>query len=275
MRFVRRLADGARPFACGSAVAVAAEAWPSRCQSDGNSPRGADADPAFPGQDTGATVRFASGPTGPAAGRPLRVYVTGFGPFGSITENPTSAICRWLQQHKAELAKQGVEAIGMDIVEVSAEAARAKAVEIASALAGLPGPSCVLHLGIAPNSQRLCLECRAANVANFPIPDMRGWVASNEPIIEGAPKHKYTALPLVELLCELHDRGIEMDISTSAGTYICNYIYYQSLMRVGRSGVQVLFVHTPSFETVGEPEQAKAIEELLLALRKLADRGRF
>lgn len=211
-----------------------------------------------------------------AGGQTLTVYITGFGPFGTVVYNPTSAICRWLQERQDELLHQhGIRTLGLETVEVSAEAARAKASAIALEMRAQTGPACVIHMGVAVGIPRLHLECRAINNANFIIPDARGWVAKEEPIVAGAPAHEYTALPLSELMCELRDAGIECEISSSAGSYICNYIYFCSLYEGSRTGVPVLFVHLPDFSTVPEEQQARAIEELLLALKRLADHGRL
>ncbi|CAE8691950.1 unnamed protein product [Polarella glacialis] len=62
----------------------------------------------------------------------VSVYITGFGPFGSVVDNPSSAICRWLRSRQAELLAGGVKACGLDIVEVSAAAASEKSAEARS-----------------------------------------------------------------------------------------------------------------------------------------------
>ncbi|CAE8691955.1 unnamed protein product [Polarella glacialis] len=85
----------------------------------------------------------------------------------------------------------------------------------------------------------------------------------------------FTALPITELFCKLKDAGVDCEISDSAGTYICNYIYFKSLLQAANSGACVLFVHTPDFRTVPEEQQVKAMEELLKAIADLASRGRF
>ncbi|CAE8731357.1 unnamed protein product, partial [Polarella glacialis] len=85
----------------------------------------------------------------------VSVYITGFGPFGSVVDNPSSAICRWLRSRQAELLAGGVKACGLDIVEVSAAAASEKSAEVARWLAEQSGPACVIHMGVAEGRARL------------------------------------------------------------------------------------------------------------------------
>lgn len=207
--------------------------------------------------------------------RTLHVYVTGFGPFGKVVDNPTSVLCKKLHSRRESFARHGIHFVGIDITEVSAEAADRKAASIIEAMRGQPGPACILHMGVAVGIPKLHLESRAVNLANFVIPDVRGWVAQNVEIVPGGPRHAFTALPLAELMCELRDAGVDCDVSSSAGSYICNYIYYASLTQASAVGVPVLFVHVPSFATVSEEQQAFAIEQLMLALHRLADKGRL
>lgn len=203
--------------------------------------------------------------------RPVAVYVTGFGKFGKVLDNPSAALCRRLASRKEELAAEGVELADVEVLEVSAETCRRKAAEIAGTIAERPGNVVILHLGVAVGRKRLSLECRAANVAHFPIPDARGWVADRQPVVDGAAAHEHTILPVSELLCAVRDAGADAEISTDAGTYICNYIYFSSLAAAAASSTPVLFVHVPAFADVCEEDQLRGLEALLRALRDAAN----
>lgn len=208
-------------------------------------------------------------------GTSLAVYLTGFGPFGSVIDNPTSIICRRLHSRKDALLAEGVEICCLDVLEVSAEAAKERAQKVRSWLSEQAGPACVIHLGVAYGSPRLRLECRALNKANFTIPDAKGWIADNAPVVPGAGPCAFTSLSITELFCELKDLGVDCEISHHPGTYICNYIYFSSLHQASEYGPPVLFVHTPNFETMSEDKQAAAMEEILKALQRLAANGRL
>ena len=74
------------------------------------------------------------------------------------------------------------------------------------------------------------LEQVGYNVANFRIPDERGYVAKDEVIHEGEPDHMTTQVPLEEMLTTLRATHLQVDISTDPGRYVCNYVYYRSLV---------------------------------------------
>jgi hypothetical protein len=76
---------------------------------------------------------------------------------------------------------------------------------------------------------QLALERVGYNVADFRIPDERGWVAKNETIAADEEAELHTALPLDDILAELKTHTELLEISTDPGRYICNYVYFQSL----------------------------------------------
>merc|ERR1719362_2787780 len=127
----------------------------------------------------------------------------------------------------------------------------------------------LVHLGVAAGSKGIRLECRAANVADFRIPDVRGHQSRGEAVVEGAETVLYTKLQLPELLSELHDSGMmACEISTDAGRYLCNYLYFTSLHACESTRIPVLFVHVPSFEDMACPQQVTAVLLLVLAIAR-------
>jgi len=223
----------------------------------------------------------------------LVMHLTGFGPFGNVSENPTSIICRQLRDLVdygrqpegvnptvlEEFSKAGVSLRGLDALEVSAEACNQAiprivtnldaAVAAAGNSDGAASAAALIHLGVASGSKGIRLECRAANVADFRIPDARGRQSRGEAVVEGAEPVLYTTLQLPELLSELHDSGMmACEISTDAGRYLCNYVYFASLHACQSTRIPVLFVHVPSFEDMACPQQVTAVLLLVLAIAR-------
>lgn len=230
------------------------------------------------------------GPTsGQAAAprRPVLLHLTGFGPFGGVNENPTSIVCKILRDYiehgnipdgvdrsvLEELSAANICLEGLDALEVSAEACRENVPAIVDGLlnkvrSGKSDAVALVHLGVSPGSRTIQLECRGVNVADFRIPDVRGWQADGESVVACADSVLYTTLRLHEILGELHDRGVSCEISTDAGRYICNYIFFTSLHATKPTTIPVLFVHVPSFETMAAPTQVAAVVWLLLAIAR-------
>jgi len=223
------------------------------------------------------------------ARRPVTIHLTGFGPFGGIEHNPTSIVCGILRELVArgeaphgvapelleEFAAANIRLEGLNALEVSASACRGEVQSILERLVGRHSGSdasaelcAVIHLGVSSMCKEVKLECRGFNVADFRIPDVQGWHPSGEPVVPEAAPQLFTALRLPEILGELHDRGVRSAISTDAGRYVCNYIFYSSLHAARPAGIPVLFVHVPSFEAMEQAVQVTAVLCILLAVAR-------
>lgn len=220
--------------------------------------------------------------------RRVTVHLTGFGPFGGITENPTSTVCRVLRAFIQagerpvdicpalidEFSNSQISVEGMDALEVSAEACRANVQAILQSCERRrreeqhAGIQVIVHLGVSSVSRQMQLECRGINIADFRIPDVAGWQPRGEPVVANSEMALYTSLPLPQILGEMHDRGVSCAISTDAGRYICNYVFYSSLNAAKKLDIPVLFVHMPPFEAMGEGAQVSAVLCLLLAIAR-------
>lgn len=167
----------------------------------------------------------------------MRVFVTGFGPFGQIKENPSSLLAQDCGKPYA-------------ILEVSYEAVdrfleREFARDTFDAL---------LMLGVSARAKTMHLEMFGANACQS-HPDVQG--ISGKPIIEpGGPASRPTTLWETH-----HQSPYGFRRSTSAGRYLCNYALYQGLRLLPNH--KVGFVHVPTAETLGLDEQLKRLKTLL------------
>ena len=85
-------------------------------------------------------------------------------------------------------------------------------------------------------------------------PDNAGAQPIDEPVQAGAPAAHFSTLPIKAMLAALREAGIAAEVSQTAGTFVCNQVFYglmQALRR--RPGVRGGFVHVPLL-----PEQAAA-----------------
>ncbi|CAJ1405105.1 unnamed protein product [Effrenium voratum] len=204
-----------------------------------------------------------------------------------VEENPTSAICETLRKFVVErrrpegvpaelLAEFEASAVvleGLRALEVSAECCRSEVPELVKHLrerrASLPdSAAAIVHLGVAGDRPHISLECRGVNEASFRVPDVKGWQCCGEPVVPDSAPVLFSSLRLPEILAELHDRGVNCEISTDAGRYVCNYIYFQSLHYASPADIPVLFVHVPPFQHMGHATQVAAVLCLLLAVSR-------
>lgn len=174
-----------------------------------------------------------------------KILVTGFGPFQGIENNPTSHIAKTLDGNKFH----GI-VVKSAILEVDLE----KSAEQLRDLLSSGEYIARVHFGVNPSeTQKVEVERVAINVCDFLIPDTGGRVLRDRPIIEEGATAFFSTLPVRDIIEALAGKGIKVDISNSAGTYICNYIMYLSLYLSSSSGKHCPsgFVHVPT----GQPDE--------------------
>lgn len=108
-------------------------------------------------------------------------------------------------------------------------------------------PFLLLLTGMAESRDRICLERFALNVRQYRIPDNDGKQPYDEYIEKKAAEAYRSQLPLQKLEQELFKAGFLCDVSNSAGTFVCNDIYFQSLHKWQdhKQCRGVLFIHLP------------------------------
>lgn len=170
-----------------------------------------------------------------------RTFITGFGPFGSIIENPSSKL--------AALARRPHK-----VLEVAYAA-------VDDFLSGLDGESFdrLLMLGLASGRDRITPELYARNVIGK-SKDVRG--KSRPGYIEaGSPLLLESTLWTPEVTSEIVAFDPLTKISMDAGTYLCNYIEYQALRRFPKKLVG--FLHVPTEDRVSLDMQAASLGRIL------------
>lgn len=88
---------------------------------------------------------------------------------------------------------------------------------------------------------------------DYSTPDNAGMTIENQSIITDAPAAYFSTLPLHAMLSALITAGIPAELSLSAGTYLCNQVFYTLMHTIVTEnlGIQAGFIHLPAL-----PEQA-------------------
>jgi pyroglutamyl-peptidase len=196
------------------------------------------------------------------------VLVTGFEPFEKDSVNPS-----W----EAARALDGWEA-GQAVVH-----ARRLACVFGSALRQLDAaidelkPQLVLCLGLAGGRFEFTPERVAINVDDGRIADNAGHQPIDVPVVPGAPAAYFSTLPIKAVVRDLRAAGIPASVSNSAGTFVCNHVFFGLMHRIATrpvaTGMRGGFIHVPYL-----PEQAArlpgqpsmALETMVAALRLAA-----
>jgi pyroglutamyl-peptidase len=174
----------------------------------------------------------------------VRVLLTGFGPFPGAPVNPSA----WLAETLPSRLSEGEEEVDARILPTEWEAVAALAEQLRETLQ----PHVTVHFGLSHRAKGFRIERSAHNRATLRA-DASGALPRSPVILPQGSGRLYTTFPATALAAHLSQRGISAAPSRSAGSYLCNFLYYLSLDWAARQngGVSVLFVHMPPFAVHG------------------------
>jgi pyroglutamyl-peptidase len=191
---------------------------------------------------------------------PRPVLLTGFEPFGGDAVNPSQDIARALDGSVIA----GHRVVGRVLPCVFGGAPRA----LLSWIEELR-PALVVCLGQAGGRAEISPERVAINIDDARIPDNAGAQPVDMPIVRGAPNAYWSTLPLKPIISALTTRGLPAKISNSAGTFVCNHVFFalmHSLRR--RRSVRAGFIHVPWLPAQADPGQPSLpLERMIEAIR--------
>jgi pyroglutamyl-peptidase len=192
------------------------------------------------------------------------VLITGFGPFPGAAENSSA----WLVESLA--AARPASRLGYTL---HAEVLPTEWAEVATLGPGLlhqHRPRLILHLGLSKRARGFRVERFAHNVIDL-REDARGAMPRTRSVLDRGHARLDTRLPATRLAKHLRMHDIPATASRSAGTYLCNYLYYLSLEWARRQeSSDVCFVHIPPGPRQGGPlSEAELLRGVDLILRYL------
>jgi pyroglutamyl-peptidase len=184
--------------------------------------------------------------------------VTGFDPFGGSHVNPS-----WQAVH----AMNGRVIAGRQVVGVELPTVFDHSLQRLAALLEEHRPELVVCTGQAAGRTSISLERVAINVNDARIPDNAGAKPIDTPVVAGAPAAYFTSLPIKAMLQELLQAGINAEVSQTAGTFVCNHIFYGLMHLLARpqwQGTRGGLIHVPWLPEQGQPSMR--LDELVAGL---------
>ena len=166
-----------------------------------------------------------------------KILITGFEPFGGDTVNPSY-----------ETVKELPDRIGKwEVVKEILPVSFTESIRTLKKLIALYHPDVVLCVGQAGGRHCVSLEKIAVNLADATIPDNDGVIPENETLIEKGPDGVFSNLPVRDMVKNVTDHEIPCYVSYSAGTYVCNCVFYHTmaLCKNEYPGMRGGFIHLP------------------------------
>jgi pyroglutamyl-peptidase len=195
-----------------------------------------------------------------AVGRFPTVLVTGFDPFGGATVNPS-----WM----AAQALHGRLVAGHRLIGARLPTVFGESLQSLLELVHRHRPALVVCTGQAAGRAALSLERVAINVNDAHIADNAGAQPVDTPVVPGGPAAYFTSLPIKAMLVSLLAEGINAEVSQTAGTFVCNHVFYGLMHELAtrhelgrtRGGL----IHLPWLPVQGQPSMR--LDEIVQGLR--------
>jgi pyroglutamyl-peptidase len=207
------------------------------------------------------------------------VLVTGFDPFENEPINPSWEAVRTLDG-------QGIA--GADIIARQLPTVFGESIKTLDKLLTSLRPDVVIAVGQAGGRPEISIERVAINVDDARIADNAGKQPIDTVIASEGPAAYFSTLPIKAIVRELRAGGIPASVSQTAGTFVCNHVFYGLMHAIARHKLRTRggFIHIPylpsqAAQHPGHPSLAQdtvvaglrvAIETTLR--RQVAARGR-
>ncbi|EOS53466.1 pyroglutamyl-peptidase I [Paenibacillus barengoltzii] len=174
-----------------------------------------------------------------------KLLLTGFEPFGGEPINPAVEAMRRLQGRVIG----SFEIVGLELPTVFGQST-----ERLLAAVQQHEPEVVIALGQAGGREGISFERVAVNLNDANIADNAGNQPVDEPVVPEGPAAYWTTQPVKRMVDRLRDEGIPASISLSAGTFVCNHLFYGLMHHLAVTGKPIRggFIHVPYL-----PEQAE------------------
>jgi len=175
----------------------------------------------------------------------VNILLTGFEPFDKDAINPSweavRALDGWRFEDATVYARRISCVFGAALRELDAVIDEVR-------------PQLVIGVGQAGGRSEISPERVAINIDDGRICDNAGCQPIDEPVVAGAPVGYFSSLPIKTIVRDLRAAGIPAAVSNSAGTFVCNHLFFGLMHRIATRpvpGMRGGFIHIPYL-----PEQA-------------------
>jgi len=165
-----------------------------------------------------------------------KVLVTGFEPFGGATLNPSQLLVE-------RLAKESLPGVELHTLILPVEFDKS-ASNLLAAIKSID-PEVVISFGQAEGRSAITPEKIAINLDDARIADNGGDQRQNQPILKTGADGYFSTLPVEKMVSELTQIGVPSALSLSAGSFVCNHIFYLMQHELRETKIRSGFVHLP------------------------------
>jgi pyroglutamyl-peptidase len=166
------------------------------------------------------------------------ILLTGFEPFEQEPLNPS-----W----EAVRALDGWSCAGARVAARQLPCVFGTALQVLDQLIAELKPVLVICVGQAGGRSQLSVERVAINIDDARIADNAGRQPIDQPIYDDGPTAYFSTLPIKGVVKAMRAAGIPAEVSQTAGTFVCNHVFYGLMHRLAAHAPEVRggFIHIP------------------------------
>ncbi len=146
-----------------------------------------------------------------------KVLIAGFDVFGDNPLNPALEAIKLLESQQLE---------GAEIRVCKVPVTRYESIDTVISAIEAHKPDVVLTVGLAAGRSAITPERVAINIDDFRIADNKGNQPIDVQIVSDGPDAYFSTLPIKAITQRVQERGIPCQVSNSAGTFVCNHLFY-------------------------------------------------
>lgn len=168
----------------------------------------------------------------------LKALITGFEPFGGELINPSYEAIKLIDQRKTDC-----ELHILELPVVFYDSSRIIIKKIHEIL-----PDIIIMVGQAGGRKEISIERVAINLDDTHVPDNNGVSPLDDPIAVFGPNAYFSTLPCKHIVDALKEHHIPSGLSYSAGTYVCNHLFYSVMHEINQNhllSIKAGFIHVP------------------------------
>lgn len=171
-----------------------------------------------------------------------KVILTGFEPFGNYLFNPTKESTEYFNS-------VGVVS-GVKVVGLVLPCTYFGSFHLLSGVIDEERPDAVISTGLSSSVKAIRIETTFRNLMNGKYPDFEGNIPKNLPLCDEPNAKEFLASTAnnIYLANLLHSKGLPVEISGDADSFICNSLGYQTSKKILSnefSTMRNMFIHIP------------------------------
>ena len=202
----------------------------------------------------------------------INIYLTGYGPFLTIKENPSEKIVTHIFNNSPKLNTEFTKIIYNQIFEVKTENVDNNISKLFDIIKKHNDSNknilhIIISLGVADNRKVNTLEIRAKNHIYDDIVDKK--------IDENKPEFFYSKTPIKYIIKGIQNfKNSECKFSNDAGTYLCNYMYFTTSNKCfDEKNICSFFLHVPLLSNYSIEKQEIFFKNFIEVLERLYLKG--